>query len=108
MDDGSPKESNSCDPIRIRTELDERLYADVSSCAECGLAADSMQELSLLLSVRLVTSSFPQRLMVGYCCNYSAGRKEGRKMKFARRGARLVNISWDFFLNLIIRQFQPI
>lgn len=28
------KESNSCDPIRIRTELDERLYADVSSCAE--------------------------------------------------------------------------
>lgn len=34
MDGWESKEFNSCDPIRIRTEFDERLYADVSSCAE--------------------------------------------------------------------------
>lgn len=35
-----------------------------------------MRYLPLFLSDRLVTSSFPQRLLVGYGCNYSAGRKE--------------------------------
>lgn len=76
MDGWGPKEFNSCDPIRIRTELDERLYADVSSCAEPLLLPTA--------AIAVIAPACPfcpaghafisLEASGGLICDYSAGR----------------------------------